>query len=342
MINNPSKLYSELVISGGDEANRRQAMRAIKIALHPHMAVDLEYWDPPPGDRGAVKLLRTMDTRRRKAVARMLSRPGPRVTVYELGHCDLAGAMSWDKFRDTLTRTGISIHAARDSYTAVVHLTTPNVEAPTAWLGQAHLVEVPLDTDWDVALGRVASHLLGLDGGLEIERKFLLQGTPSSSLPPLREARAVEIKQVYLTPASQDEERRIRKRTSDGESVYYLTTKRRVAPGTRQEDETEITESYWMRLLLERDPNRMPIEKTRYHFMHNHHQVELDIYHRPPGLAVAEIELADMTTGENYLPDTLAVVREVTEEKGYSNSSIAKGLMDQGGSELETAVFGIQ
>jgi CYTH domain-containing protein len=193
-----------------------------------------------------------------------------------------------------------------------------------AWVGHSHLRIIGNETDFETKLRRTllaVTHVLGIPEPLEIERKFLLAWPPDLAHPVLAQAQAIEIEQRYLL--SEDETvRRVRKRSQRGHITYYFTEKAELRPGVREERERIIGPREYLRFLSEVDPTRKPIRKTRYCFAWENAYFELDRFHTPEGLWLAE-------EGESpQLPDFLSIAREVTEDPAFSNAQLARTLGD--------------
>lgn len=157
----------------------------------------------------------------------------------------------------------------------------------------------------------------------EIERKYLIKRPSAETLSELPDAAADEIAQTYLTPAENGAMRRVRKRgAAERGYKYYYTEKIDVSFGERIELEHEITEEEYSRLLPEADPDRSPIEKTRVCFKWSGRLFELDIYPFSEQYATLEIELDDINE-QFALPDPIVIIRDVTGDKRYVNSTLA-------------------
>jgi CYTH domain-containing protein len=162
----------------------------------------------------------------------------------------------------------------------------------------------------------------------EIERKFLIKLPSEEEIAALPELSASEIVQTYLYIKEDGVRRRVRKRGSESGFKFYYTEKKDVAFGERIEIEREVTETEYGELLKEADPERRTIEKTRCCFRHEGQLFELDIYVRGEELlggdyATLEIELDDINE-EVKIPEYIEVVRDVTGDKRYNNSALAK------------------
>ncbi|MET0534894.1 MAG: CYTH domain-containing protein [Steroidobacter sp.] len=145
--------------------------------------------------------------------------------------------------------------------------------------------------------------------GIEIERKFLVDGEDWRQATPLR------ICQGYLNP---DADRTVRVRIA-GERAY-LTIKGRSRGATRAEFEYEIPVADAEQLL--RLCEGPILEKHRHVLEHAGSKWEVDEFHGDnQGLIVAEIELesADQTFAR---PRWLRA--EVTDDPRYFNSSLSK------------------
>lgn len=152
----------------------------------------------------------------------------------------------------------------------------------------------------------------------EIERKFLIRRPDTSSL----EGEVWEIEQTYLTAPS-GETRRIRRIVSDGTERFFLTEKRRVTSITRIENEREIDRAEYDALTAERDTGLSTIRKTRIRIPDGKHTWEIDLFPFWEDRALLEIELE--SEDESFtLPPYVELIREVTDEKEYTNRAIAK------------------
>ena len=156
---------------------------------------------------------------------------------------------------------------------------------------------------------------------LEIERKFLIL-RPSDDFLARFEHSAIT--QTYLLPNG-----RVRARNYGDKTVYTHTLKTSVTEVTRIEEEREVTESEYLSLLTKADPARKPIKKTRYLIPFNGFVFELDDFGREYTHALLEIELESEDTPFT-VPDYITVIKEVTNDKRYRNSAIAKdGFLDK-------------
>lgn len=155
--------------------------------------------------------------------------------------------------------------------------------------------------------------------GLEIERKFLVE------LPDIHELdvrRTIGITQTYLTRGENDSQRRVRRINENGAVRYTYTEKVFISAVTREENEFEISEKEYRRLLGQTDRKLVPVEKVRYCFDYHGQLFELDTYPFSHSLAIMELELR---TPEQVIdfPENVHVLRDVSADKRYSNAALA-------------------
>ncbi|WP_309398165.1 CYTH domain-containing protein [Cerasicoccus maritimus] len=145
---------------------------------------------------------------------------------------------------------------------------------------------------------------------IEIERKFIAR---AEELP--RPELSTRLEQGYINR----DKATVRVRISG--DVCYLTIKGAVQGKSRLEYEYPIPLDEG-RELLELLCRRPVIEKTRHLIDHAGHRWEVDVFDgENEGLVMAEVELDD----EDELVELPAWVgREVTDERKYSNASLAK------------------
>ena len=239
----------------------------------------------------------------------------------------------------------------RDNYDAVFHLvsaakgaggfyTTANNSARTetveeaallddrlisAWTGHPHFRVIDNSTDFEDKMQRLIAEIasfLGEPEPLEIERKFLIEYPDIKWLMSLPNCQKIEIIQTYLRSSS-DDEVRVRQRGFCGHYIYFQTTKRRVDDVKRIEVERRLSESEYLRLLMDADTKRHQIRKDRYCLTYENQYIEIDVYPFWDDKAIAEIELRD-ENAKIIFPEEIKVIKEVTEDEQYKNSELAK------------------
>lgn len=164
--------------------------------------------------------------------------------------------------------------------------------------------------------------VLGIPAPIEKEHKFLLHRImPWEIQVPHSD---FKITQTYLRSSNPDIERRVRRRESEEGTIFFYTEKRSITMFERIENERIIDEKEYMTLLLERDPEKREIRKTRTCFLFSHQRFELDNFDEEDQYSMLELEILGKAQKIN-LPDFIKqkMVREVTEEPAFRNSAIA-------------------
>ena len=162
------------------------------------------------------------------------------------------------------------------------------------------------------------SSFLGEPEPYEIERKFLIEYPDIKWLESIPNCRRIEIIQTYLK-SDKDEEVRVRQRGLEGHYIYYQTIKRKVSELKRVEIERRLSQSEYLRLLMNADTTRRQIRKDRYCLTYDNQYFEIDRQDR----AIAEIELSDENAAITF-PKEIKVIREVTDDESYKNAALAK------------------
>lgn len=254
------------------------------------------------------------------------------------------------EYNQLLRNIGTSEVELRDNYDAVFHLVTAakgaekfysynnpargeNLEEArladdkvlSAWAGHPHLRVIDNSSDFEEKMNRLLHEIsifLGEPTPYEIERKFLIKMPDISKItnPTLKK---LEIIQTYLKSSNPDEEIRIRQRGTDGNFIYTKTIKKKVTDIKRMEVEKRISKDEYLSLLLDADENKRQIRKTRYCLVHENQYLEIDIYPFWQDKAILEIELSS-ETDEISLPKDIHIIKEVTGDEEYHNSSLAK------------------
>ena len=273
------------------------------------------------------------------------------LVVCDRGAMDNKAYMSDADFSALLSSMNLKETTLRDNYDAVFHLvtaakgaeafyTTANNVARTeglqqavelddkvlsAWTGHPHLRVIDNSTDFETKLNRLISEICGFLGEpepFEIERKYLIEYPDIAWLESSPNCKRVEIIQTYLKPDSDDEEVRVRQRGADGNYIYMLTKKRRISDLKRVEVERRLSKDEYLSLLMSADTTKRQIRKTRYCLMYDNQYFEIDVYPFWSDKAIVELEMND-ENAPVVLPKELKLIREVTDDRSYSNYSLA-------------------
>ncbi|MBQ1389011.1 MAG: AAA family ATPase [Clostridia bacterium] len=271
--------------------------------------------------------------------------------VCDRGNLDVKAYMSETDFSLLIDDLGTNETELRDNYDAVFHLvttakgaeqfyTTSNNaarrETPqeaalvddkliAAWTGHPHFRVIDNSTDFDNKIRRLMveiSSFLGEPEPFEIERKFLIEYPDIEWLDSIPNCKKVDIIQTYLKTDREDEEVRIRQRGVNGNYIYFHTTKRRISGIKRIETEQKISEGEYLRLLMEADTTKRQLRKNRYCLMYDNQYFEIDVYPFWNDKAILEIELSDENS-EIRFPKQIKIIKEVTYDDSYKNSSLA-------------------
>lgn len=271
--------------------------------------------------------------------------------VCDRGAMDNRAYMNDLEFSQLLAEFETNEVQLRDGYDAVFHMvtaakgaekfyTTENNKARTesveqaaalddtliaAWTGHPHLRVIDNSTDFEDKLKRLIAEIrsfLGEPEPLEIERKFLIAYPDVKWLNSLPNCRKVDIIQTYLL-SNEGDELRVRQRGENGSYIYFKTLKRKISDTSRVEIEERLSQDEYLRLLMEADPTRRPIRKTRYCLTYENQYFEIDLYPFWADQAIVEIELKDENEAIRF-PQELKVIREVTDDESYKNVNLAR------------------
>ena len=287
-----------------------------------------------------------------RAASTMKTESGKVLIVCDRGVLDNKGFMTDDDFYKMVADLGRNEVELRDNYGAVFHLvtaakgaekfyTTANNPARTetpeqaayfderllrAWTGHPHLRIIDNSTDFETKMQRLIKEIcvyLGEPEPTETERRFLVEYPDVKYLESIDTCVRVEINQTYLIPEKEGVETRVRQRGINGNYVYFKTEKTKGAGVKREEKERSLKKEEYLELLMNADPERRPIRKTRYCIVYENQYFELDVYPFWNDKAILELELSD-ENAEIKFPPFLKIIREVTDEEEYRNSSLAK------------------
>ena len=271
--------------------------------------------------------------------------------VCDRGAMDNKAYMTDSEFNQLCKELDTSEEELRDRYDAVFHLVTAAkgaVEAYTfannaaryetveqaaalddriiaAWTGHPHLRIVDNSTAFEEKLEKLLHEILVFLGEpvpLETERKFLIEYPDVKWLESQIGSRRVEISQTYLT-ADPGEEIRIRQQGSDGNYSYYETVKKPMDGLKQIEVERHLTQKEYLKRLMDADPTKRTIRKTRYRLMYEGQYFEIDLFPFWSDRALCEVELSHEHAPVT-LPPALKVIREVTDNAAYSNAALAE------------------
>lgn len=272
------------------------------------------------------------------------------VIVCDRGELDNKAYMNDEEFARVLDYLGVSEIELRDDYDAVFHLvsaakgaeefyTTENNEARyetteeaaalddrfiAAWTGHPHFRVIGNSQDFEDKMRNLMREIVYFLGDLtpyEIERKYLVEYPDVAWLEGLPHCTRVDIVQTYLR-SDPDLEVRVRERGTGDECLYYLTEKRVAAGQKRLVTQRRLTYGEYRMLLMQADPLRREIRKTRYCLTYEGQYFEIDLFPCWDDQAIVEIELTSRESEVTFPPE-LTVIREITGDPRYRNAAMA-------------------
>lgn len=284
------------------------------------------------------------------------------VILYDRGIGDQLAYTSKKTFVEMLKKRGLTLNDAVNRYDLVLHLVTAadGAEEHYEWVGSetcrnkarsenldearekdkltlngwvdagcTHLKVIDNSTDFENKIKRILNEvffMLDEEAPSEIERKFLIKKPTDEQLTQAAVRSKSNIIQTYLNSDNPKVERRIRMRgTKHAGYTFYYTEKQDKSKGVRIEKEKKISQDAYLNYAVEANTSLHQISKERICFVYDKQFFELDLY--PSSMseeyAILEIELKNIDDPVN-LPPFLDVVRDVTGEIEYKNSSLAK------------------
>ena len=270
--------------------------------------------------------------------------------VCDRGMMDNKAYMLEDDFYRVLEELNMNEVEQREGYDAVFHLVTAakgaeefytlenngarieSVEEAAqlddrfiaAWTGHPHLRVIDNRLGFEDKmrwLMQEIAYYLGEASPYEIRRKYLVAYPNVDWLESLPNCNRVEIEQTYLHSNS-NHEIRIRRRTTDGHSMHYLTEKRFVGSRNLMRTQRRISAKDYHTLMSQADPSLRQIRKTRYCLACEGQYFEIDLYPCWDDQAIVEIELTK-EDAPVFFPTELQVIREITGDPAYRNAVIA-------------------
>ena len=270
--------------------------------------------------------------------------------VCDRGTLDNKAYMKPEEFDEALSFLKTNEVELRDNYDAVFHLvtaakgaeefyTTENNSARTetveqavalddktvaAWTGHPHLRVIDNSCSFEDKMKKLVAEIssfLGEPEPFEIERKYLIEYPDIDWLENNPNCQRIEIIQTYLNSEDGDEIR-VRQRGIEGNYIYFQTIKKKVSGVKRVEIERRLSQSEYLKLLMDADTTKRQIRKTRYCLTYENQYFEIDVYPFWHDRAIMEIELSN--ENENIVfPEHIKVIKEVTDDPSYKNASLA-------------------
>lgn len=193
-----------------------------------------------------------------------------------------------------------------------------------SWTGHPYFRVIDNSLDFHEKLKRLIAAIRGFLGEPEpaqAVRKYLIEYPDISWLESLPDCRKVEILSTYLL-AKRGEEIRVRQRGDNGSFTYYKIASREPAGQQKIIVEERLGQDEYLNLLMEADPAKHPVRKTRYTLSHAGQILEVDVFPFWEDKALLRIEPVG-GSGEPQFPPELKPIREVTGEEEFKNAGLA-------------------
>jgi len=164
------------------------------------------------------------------------------------------------------------------------------------------------------------------------QRKYLIESVDLDKMNV--DAVKTIIHQDYLKIVD-NVEYRVRSIEQEGNISYHFSIIRRLSNGKRElVKEERITKEAYENLLLTKDIDTLPIDKTRYSFVYREQYYKLDIF--AEGLTMLEVNLTKENPNVN-IPDFINISKDVTNDDEYKNASLATRKADNNGKRKDNS-----
>ena len=194
-----------------------------------------------------------------------------------------------------------------------------------AWTGHPYLRVIENDCDFREKLTRLIAEIrsfLGEPDLMEIRRRYLIAYPDTEVLENLPGCRKAEMVQTWLYSLRGDD-LRLRERREKDSAFYYKSYRRRAPDGTQIQVEEPLTREEYGELLLNADPGKRPLRKTRYGITYDGRYFEVDLYPFWSDKALLRFELRTEDE-EIRFPPELKPLRDVTGDERYRSISLVE------------------
>ena len=193
-----------------------------------------------------------------------------------------------------------------------------------AWRAHPRLYIIDNSVSFEEKINRAMREifrLLGEPEPMARKRKFLVEMPDVAVLKERYGALALDMMQTYLCVTQPGVERRIRQQENGSSYLYFYTEKHLMPDGTKWDTEKPISESAYIRYLMESDSSLHSVLKTKYRFIYGDRRFDLDVYPFDAAKAVLFMYSADDAAAT---PPEIKVLREVTGDPAYKNRQLAR------------------
>lgn len=265
------------------------------------------------------------------------------VIIYDRGVMDNKAYISNDEFNEILVEQNLNQIELLDRYDMVIHLVTAalgkeeyytldNNQARTetleeairmdnrtlnAWTGHNNLVIIDNKDNFEDKINNVLTtihNFLGNPISLKKQKLYTIDLSKSSLIDNCEE---ISLEYFYLE--SDDYERRIKKRTQNNQTTYYLTIQKREEDGlSKIIMDKKLTEKEAKKILSSKNI-KSTLKKTRYCFSINKQYFKLDVFLNSD-IGLLQV---DVNTNKISLPQELKILEEVTNDTNYQSYNIS-------------------
>ncbi|MCR5653658.1 MAG: AAA family ATPase [Ruminococcus sp.] len=352
---------SKIVLTGGPSGGKTKALNMLKIKLEAYGIKVFTVTEAATGvlnsgfsgEKPSYEFQKAISLYQLEAENRAeeLSKNYNAVIICDRGIMDSRVYLDDDDFIKLKNELNMNEVDMRDRYDAVFHLDSTstdnrviyenddvrdetrleareiNERSLRAWCGNPHYRFIPVcdsfKEKFDFLVKEIKS-FLGIPKPLEIERKFLIKYPDTKYLLSLVCSKS-EIEQSYMI--GEEGKFRLRKRGENGSYIYMKTIKNMISETTREETEIRLSEDEYYNL-LKNNLITGTIKKERYCLMYDGTYFEIDVFPFWKKQAYIEVELLDENC-EVKFPEFIGIIREVTYDPKYKNSSLSRSIPDE-------------
>ncbi len=271
--------------------------------------------------------------------------------VCDRGAIDNKAYMNDEEFAAVLADVGKTEQELRDGYDAVFHMVTAAKGAEqfytfennaaryesvqeacalddrliASWTGHRHFRVIDNSIDFHKKLQKLIGEIRAFLGEPEPParpRKYLIRRPDALWLENLPDCRKSEILSTYLM-GPRGEEVRVRQRGENGSFSYSRIATREPEGEQKIIVEERLTQDEYLNLLMQADPAKRPVRKTRYSLNWEGRPLEIDLFPFWEDQALMRLEHGD-AEARPALPEGLEILREVTGEPEYKNAGLAR------------------
>ncbi len=266
------------------------------------------------------------------------------IIVYDRGVMDNKAYVSDSEFADILKQLDLNQLYLLDRYDMVIHLVTAadgkeeyytlsNNQARTetveqakqmdkkslkAWTGHNNLVIIDNRTDFEDKMKNLLDSIHNLLGNpFPLKRQKIYAIDINNSLIP--DCDEIKLEYFYLENCDKYE-RRLKKRTQNNQTTYYLTVQSRNKGLSKIVTDKKITAKEFERLLSSQNV-KATLKKSRYCFSQNKQYFKLDILSES-NIGLLQVDVTQ-DNSKIILPKELKVLEEVTDDINYQSYNIA-------------------